>query len=167
MDCALSKPGSALARSGEDANVLPASCWHPARRPARLWWAAMASRCNPQAHWTTGLAPWPPAPGRPQPPSALDHRALGPMIFAQPTERRLLQALTHLLVKDPSTRDPARHGIGGENFALDGQLHMGFQANDDHPSVGIPCTMVKPRPNPPCPHCTGTGPSRWWCWGAG
>ena len=40
-----------------DANVLPTSCWRPARQPARLWWAAMASRCKPQAvRWTA--VPW-------------------------------------------------------------------------------------------------------------
>lgn len=45
-----------------------------------------------------------------QPPSgALDRRALGRIVFAQPAERRWLEALTHPLVKDAFTRDLARH----------------------------------------------------------
>ena len=43
------------------------------------------------------------------PSGALDRRALGRMIFARPTERRWLEALTHPLVKEAFTRDLARH----------------------------------------------------------
>ena len=43
------------------------------------------------------------------PGGALDRRALGRVIFAQPTERRWLEALTHPLVNEAFTRDLARH----------------------------------------------------------
>ena len=43
------------------------------------------------------------------PSGALDRRALGLIVFARPTERRWLEALTHPLVKDAFTRDLARH----------------------------------------------------------
>ncbi|KKZ13137.1 MAG: dephospho-CoA kinase, partial [Candidatus Synechococcus spongiarum 142] len=43
------------------------------------------------------------------PSGALDRRALGRMIFDQPTERRWLEALTHPLVNAAFARDLARH----------------------------------------------------------
>ena len=43
------------------------------------------------------------------PDGGLDRRALGRIVFARPTERRWLEALTHPLVKDAFTRDLARH----------------------------------------------------------
>ena len=43
------------------------------------------------------------------PDGGLDRRALGRMIFAQPAERRWLEALTHPLVAQAFTRDLARH----------------------------------------------------------
>ena len=44
------------------------------------------------------------------PSGALDRRALGRLIFAQPTERHWLEALIHPLVAQSFTRDLARHG---------------------------------------------------------
>ena len=43
------------------------------------------------------------------PGDGLDRRAVGRIVFAQPAERRWLEALTHPLVKDAFTRDLARH----------------------------------------------------------
>jgi len=43
------------------------------------------------------------------PGDALDRRALGRIIFAHPTERRWLEALTHPLAKEAFTRDLVRH----------------------------------------------------------
>ncbi|MCY4235012.1 MAG: dephospho-CoA kinase [Cyanobacteria bacterium MAG CAR2_bin_4] len=46
------------------------------------------------------------------PSGGLDRPALGRIVFARPTERRWLEALTHPLVKDAFTRDLARHHRG-------------------------------------------------------